>query len=179
MLLLLLLLLLRLLLFLPVAPTRSRGHPQIVKFHFSVLGLLERAISPSQVRYLTQTQNKHKQTAQSLRWHWKIELSSKNSNFHFQSLSHWAVRRDIANEWIFYYNYGYAAVCWALAAFPVSWSYTQSVGLLGQVISPLQGRYLHTEQHTHRKNAHNRHSCLEWDSNSRSQRSSNRRHFMP
>jgi hypothetical protein len=32
--------------------------------------------------------------------------------------------------------------------------YTQSVGLLRMGISPLQGRYLHTEQH--------RHPCLEW-----------------
>jgi hypothetical protein len=31
--------------------------------------------------------------------------------------------------------------------------YTQSVGLLGPGISLLQGRYLHTEQHKHRKNA--------------------------
>jgi hypothetical protein len=56
--------------------------------------------------------------------------------------------------------------------------YTQSVGLLGQGISPSQGCYLHTEQHKHRITAH-RHPCLEWDSNPRSQRSSDRRQFMP
>jgi hypothetical protein len=33
--------------------------------------------------------------------------------------------------------------------------YTHSVGLLGQGISPPQGRYLHTEQHKHRIDAHN------------------------
>jgi hypothetical protein len=32
--------------------------------------------------------------------------------------------------------------------------YTQSVGLLGRVISPSQGLYLHTGQHKHRVNAH-------------------------
>jgi hypothetical protein len=32
--------------------------------------------------------------------------------------------------------------------------FTQSVGLLGRVISPSQGRYLHKRQHTHRINAH-------------------------
>jgi hypothetical protein len=37
------------------------------------------------------------------------------------------------------------------------------VGLLGRGISPSQGRYLHTEQHKRRINAH-RHPCLEWDS---------------
>jgi hypothetical protein len=39
--------------------------------------------------------------------------------------------------------------------FSVSWSYTQSVGLLGRGISPSQDLYLHTEQHKHRINAHN------------------------
>jgi hypothetical protein len=33
--------------------------------------------------------------------------------------------------------------------------YTQSVGLLGRVTSPSQGRYLHTGQHEQRINAHN------------------------
>jgi hypothetical protein len=56
--------------------------------------------------------------------------------------------------------------------------YTQSVGLLGRGISPSQGRYLCTEQHTHRINAH-RQPCLEWDSKPRSQCSSGRRRFMP
>jgi hypothetical protein len=32
--------------------------------------------------------------------------------------------------------------------------FTQSVGLLGREMSPSQGRYLHTGQHKHRKNAH-------------------------
>jgi hypothetical protein len=44
------------------------------------------------------------------------------------------------------------------------------IGLLGRRISRLQGRYLHTEQHKHR-----RHPCLESESNPRSQRSSERR----
>jgi hypothetical protein len=56
--------------------------------------------------------------------------------------------------------------------------YTLSVGLLGRRISPSQGRYLHTEQHNHRINAH-RHPCLEWDSIPRPQCSRGRRRFMP
>jgi hypothetical protein len=32
--------------------------------------------------------------------------------------------------------------------------FTQTVGLLGQVISPSQGRYLHTGQYKHKINAH-------------------------
>jgi hypothetical protein len=47
-------------------------------------------------------------------------------------------------------NYGSTVLCWALAAFSVSWSRTQSVGLLGWRISPSQGLYLHTGQHKHK-----------------------------
>jgi hypothetical protein len=54
----------------------------------------------------------------------------------------------------------------------------QSVGSLGRVISPSQGRDLHTGQHKLRINAH-RHPCLKWDSIPRSQCSSDRRQFMP
>jgi hypothetical protein len=55
---------------------------------------------------------------------------------------------------------------------------TVSVGLLGWGISLSQGHYLHAEQCKHRINAH-RHPCLEWDSNLRFQRFSERRRFMP
>jgi hypothetical protein len=41
-------------------------------------------------------------------------------------------------------------------------------------ISPSQGRYLPTERHKHRINAH-RHPCLKWDSSPRSQCLSGRR----
>jgi hypothetical protein len=69
------------------------------------------------------------------------------------------------------------ALCWALAAFSVTCSYTLSVGYLGGWISPSQGRYLQTEQHKYRIDAH-KYPCLEWDSNPRSQLSSERRRFM-
>jgi hypothetical protein len=51
--------------------------------------------------------------------------------------------------------YGSVALRWALAAFSVSLSYTQSVGLLERGISPSQSFYLHTEQHKHRLKARN------------------------
>jgi hypothetical protein len=57
--------------------------------------------------------------------------------------------------------------------------FTQTVGLLGRVINQSQGRYLYTAQHKHRINAHINIHALEWDSNPRSQRSSERRQFMP
>jgi hypothetical protein len=56
---------------------------------------------------------------------------------------------------LFYYHYGSTILCWAFTAFSASWSYTQSVGLLGRGISPSQGLYLYTEQHKHRINSHN------------------------
>jgi hypothetical protein len=39
-----------------------------------------------------------------------------------------------------------------LVTFSVSWSYAQSVGLLGRGINRSQGRCLLTEQHKHRIN---------------------------
>jgi hypothetical protein len=46
--------------------------------------------------------------------------------------------------------------------------FTQTVGLLGRVIIPSQGRYLHTGQHKHRINAHTDIDAFEWDSDQRS-----------
>jgi hypothetical protein len=43
----------------------------------------------------------------------------------------------------YYYYDASTALCWALAVFSVSLSYTQSAGLLGQGINPSQGLYLH------------------------------------
>jgi hypothetical protein len=60
---------------------------------------------------------------------------------------------------IYLFIYGSKDLCWTLAAFSVSWSFIQSVGLLERVISPSQGRYLHTGQHKYRINV-DRHSCL-------------------
>jgi hypothetical protein len=47
--------------------------------------------------------------------------------------------------------------------------FTQTAGLLGRMISLLQGLYLNTGQHKHRINAY-KHSCFEWSSNPRPQR---------
>jgi hypothetical protein len=57
--------------------------------------------------------------------------------------------------------------------------FRQSVGLLGRGINPSQGRYLHTGQYKQRINIHNKHPCPRRDSNSWSQRPSERRQFMP
>jgi hypothetical protein len=56
--------------------------------------------------------------------------------------------------------------------------FTQMVRHLGRGISPSQGHYLHTGEHKHRIKNY-RHLCLEWDSKLQSQRSSERRQFMP
>jgi hypothetical protein len=54
--------------------------------------------------------------------------------------------------------------------------FRQTVGLLGRVISTSQGRCIHTGEHkyTSRINAQ-RHTCLKWDSNPKSQRLRERR----
>jgi hypothetical protein len=65
------------------------------------------------------------------------------------------VSLEIYTRYMDYYYYGARGLCWTFAAFSVSWSYTQSVGLLGRGISPSQGLYLYTEQHKHKINTHN------------------------
>jgi hypothetical protein len=50
---------------------------------------------------------------------------------------------------------GSTALFWALASFfNFVMFFTQTVGLLGRLISSSQGRYLHTGQHKHRIKAH-------------------------
>jgi hypothetical protein len=78
---------------------------------------------------------------------------------------------------IIFFFYGCTALV-GLGRFSSSLIYTQSVGLLGRLISPSQGCYLEIGQHKHRINAH-RHSYLERDSNQRSQRPSERGQVMP
>jgi hypothetical protein len=66
-----------------------------------------------------------------------------------------------------YYHFIYCStvLCWAFAAFTVSWSFTPSVGLLDGG-SARRKAVTCTLQHKHRINAH-RHPCLKWDSNPR------------
>jgi hypothetical protein len=80
--------------------------------------------------------------------------------------------RSFIHQWLYSPLSGLGLFCSSVIFF------TQSVGLLGLGITPSQGRYLHTGQHKQNKCIH-RHSCLEWDSNPRSQLSSERRQFMP
>jgi hypothetical protein len=57
---------------------------------------------------------------------------------------------------------------------------TQTVGLLGQVISQSHGHCENTGQHKRRINTgRHKRPCLKWDSNPRSQRPSERGQFMP
>jgi hypothetical protein len=52
---------------------------------------------------------------------------------------------------------------WLLFSFLI---YSQSVGLLGRVVSLLQGLYLNTGQHKHRKTrVHTKHPCPKWECN--------------
>jgi hypothetical protein len=50
-----------------------------------------------------------------------------------------------------------------------SFNHFSTVGLLGRVTGPSQGRYLNTGQHKHKKtHTHTKHPCPGWDSNPRS-----------
>jgi hypothetical protein len=55
----------------------------------------------------------------------------------------------------------------------------QSAGLLGWVISSLQGLYLYTNTEKRTHNTNTKHPCPEWDSNPQSCCSHERRQFMP
>jgi hypothetical protein len=72
-----------------------------------------------------------------------------------QEVKNYALKSTYSVLYIIYYYYGSTALCRALPAFSVSWSYTQSVGLLRRGITPLQGLYLRTEQQKHRIKTHN------------------------
>jgi hypothetical protein len=72
----------------------------------------------------------------------------------------------VSSYWIYLSIYGSTV----LVDFGLIFSfliYTQSVGLLGRAISLSQGRYLYTQKHEDRINAH-RYPHLEWESNPRS-----------
>jgi hypothetical protein len=74
----------------------------------------------------------------------------------------------------YYYYYGCTALCWALAAY-FTFLTIYTVGRTPWTgISPLRGRYLNIEQHKQNKCTQYKHPCLKWDSNPRSQLSSER-----
>jgi hypothetical protein len=68
----------------------------------------------------------------------------------------------VCNIWIYSEVVSFSSTClsialqplWTLTAFFCFLIYTQSVGLLGWGMCLSQGRYLHTDQHTHRINVH-------------------------
>jgi hypothetical protein len=87
---------------------------------------------------------------------------------------------------VYIYVYTFVHLLIALQPFVGPWPrfqfrnhFSQTVGLLGRVISLSQGCYLNTGQHKHRINAYTNIHAFEWDSNPRSQRLGERRQFMP
>jgi hypothetical protein len=72
-----------------------------------------------------------------------------------------------------------ALTFWSIELISQFLDYLETVELLGRVISSSQGLYLNTGQHKHRKtHTHIKHPCPEWDSNPRSQLSSEQRQYM-
>jgi hypothetical protein len=88
-------------------------------------------------------------------------FSVANCSTHYQYPTRLAVLPVITEK------YRSTALCWALAAFSDTWSFTQSIGLLGWGISSPQGRCLHTGKHKRRIKSH-KHPSFKWDSNPRS-----------
>jgi hypothetical protein len=86
---------------------------------------------------------------------------------------------------LFFSHYIIIVIIMALQLFTGPWPFFSFLILytVGRTpwtgISLSKGRYLHTEQHTQSKCTQYRYPYLEWDSNPRLQRSSERRHFMP
>jgi hypothetical protein len=88
-----------------------------------------------------------------------FELHSEkisSETLHILSMYDWPRLRFPGNEILCYLVSIYCStiLCWTLAALLVSRPFTQPLGLLGRRMSPLQGRFLHTEQHNHRINAY-------------------------
>jgi hypothetical protein len=91
------------------------------------------------------------------------EVMQLNATFHHLSNVNYSAHNILVGNinyhyyyyYYYYYYYGCTALCWALSSFSVSWSYTHTAGLIGRVISPSQGLYLHTEQHKRTIKAHN------------------------
>jgi hypothetical protein len=81
------------------------------------------------------------------------------------------------NNYYYYYYYGSTALCWALATFQfLDTIHSRYDSLDGD--QPVARPLTYTQSNTNRINEHTRHICLEWDSNPRSQCSSERRQFM-
>jgi hypothetical protein len=69
---------------------------------------------------------------------------------------------------------------WSIGLISQFLDHSQTVGLLGRVISSSQGLCLNTGQHKHRKtHTHIKHLCPEWGSNPRSRPPRERRQYMP
>jgi hypothetical protein len=60
----------------------------------------------------------------------------------------------ITSNCVFFYILPLIPYSYGVDVLFILWIYTQSVGLLGQVIGPSQGLFLNTGQHKHRINTH-------------------------
>jgi hypothetical protein len=80
---------------------------------------------------------------------------------------------------LLFFFFGSTPLCWALAAF-ISFLILYTVGRTPWTVNQPVSRPLPTYRTTQTQNKRTqyRHLCLEWDSNPRSQRSSERRQFM-
>jgi hypothetical protein len=126
----------------------------------NVCKLLEiKRIKTTRISQIEQSVRAH---SQGVRWISKMLHFERPDEFgQMDTLRHFCIQHDTSHFSLSIYLstclsvclsvclsiYDSTALCWTSAAFSVSWSFTQTVGLLGMVIGPSQGRYLHTEHH--------------------------------
>jgi hypothetical protein len=95
-------------------------------------------------------------------WDIILDKISWNSNLTYISTSH-VFNKVISDENDIIFIIALRALCWALAPFLASQSYTQSVGLLGWGSASSKATN-YTQDNTNRVNTQTKtHMCLEWD----------------
>jgi hypothetical protein len=147
----------------------------------------------SQGRYLhrkAQTQNEYRHSCLEWNKNPRPQSSSERRRFsmcghcdwHFVCLCITEIPRGVLNvirNYSFIHRWLYSPLLGPGLFFSSVIYFTQTVGFLGRMISPSQGRHLHTGQHKHIMNAHTNIHIFEWNSNQRSKGSYELIHFMP
>jgi hypothetical protein len=86
---------------------------------------------------------------------WSVLYKKLRASVLFVPLSVFEVWHQILEIISFIHQWLYSPLLGPGLFFSSVTFFTQTVGLLGRVINPSQGLYLHTEQHKYRINAHN------------------------
>jgi hypothetical protein len=113
----------------------------------------------------------------------KSVTSRLNSNPHHFSEPNETKHKCLIKHYTFFFLWLYSPIEASAASMKLSVSLQlldlgQSVGFLGRVINSSQGLYLYTNTEKRTHNTNTKQQCPEWDSNPRSPRPRERKHFM-